>query len=85
MPAKEFTGHMRPFKTLGVPPGTCEECAVKHEPDQPHNQQSLVYQYNFYDKHGQWPKWKDAMEHCTQEVKDKWIALLKEKGVKEFE
>ena len=31
----------------GVPEGTCPECAVKHTPDQPHNRDSLFYQYHF--------------------------------------
>lgn len=79
---KEFEGHMKPWKTLKVPDGTCEECAVKHDPSQPHNQQSLVYQYNFYDKHGLWPKWEDAMAHCSDAVKAFWKKALQEKGVK---
>ena len=37
---------------LPAPKGTCPECAVKHDPDQPHNQQSLFYQYHFYHEHG---------------------------------
>jgi hypothetical protein len=81
MPIVEYTGHMKPWKTLGVPPGTCTECAVKHEPGQPHNQQSLVYQYSFYDKNGRWPTWKDAMAHCSDEVKKRWICGLKDHGV----
>lgn len=35
-----------------TPEGTCPECAVKHSPEQPHNRDSLAYQYKFYDKHG---------------------------------
>lgn len=70
------------FTLLGkTPPGTCPECAVKHDPDQPHNQQSLAYQYNFYDKHGRWPTWNDAMEHCSEEVKEYWRTALRERGV----
>lgn len=33
------------FTLLPAPRGTCEECAVAHKPDEPHNQQSLHYQY----------------------------------------
>lgn len=33
-----------------TPEGTCQECAVKHSPEQPHNRDSLAYQYKFYDK-----------------------------------
>ena len=64
-----------------TPPGTCSECAVAHDPEQPHNQQSLTYQYKFYDQHGRWPSWADAMAHCPQAVKDDWIAALKERGI----
>lgn len=70
------------FKMLPAAPGTCKECAVKHDPSQPHNQQSLHYQYYFYADHNRWPTWKDAMAHCTPQVQEKWIAGLKEKGVK---
>lgn len=81
----EFTGHMKGWKSLNVPEGTCEQCATKHDPEQPHNQQSLVYQYNFYDKNGLWPKWEDAMAHCSDDVKKFWREKLKELGVKEYQ
>ncbi|WP_195985336.1 hypothetical protein [Clostridium sp. D33t1_170424_F3] len=64
-----------------TPPGTCPECAVKHDPEQPHNRDSLCYQYKFYDQHGRWPTWADAMAHCTPEVKAIWREALKEHGV----
>ena len=53
-----------------VPEGTCTECATKHKTDQPHNRDSLYYQYNDYNKHGRWPTWKDA-----------WKQKLKEHGI----
>ena len=68
-------------KGKSTPPGTCPECAVEHPADQPHNQQSLAYQYKFYDQHGRWPTWIDAMAHCTDEVKAFWIAELCSRGV----
>lgn len=64
-----------------TPPGTCPECAVKHEPEQPHNQQSLVYQYKFYDQHGRWPTWADAMAHCPDDVKTYWKEALSKRGI----
>lgn len=70
------------FKMLPPKPDVCQECAVKHDPEQPHNQQSLYYQYAFWGEHGRWPTWMDAMAHCSEEIKTKWIAALKEKGVK---
>jgi predicted glycoside hydrolase/deacetylase ChbG (UPF0249 family) len=64
-----------------TPPGTCPECATTHDPDQPHNQQSLTYQYKFYDQHGRWPTWADAIAHCSPEVKQLWRESLKEHGI----
>ena len=64
-------------------PGTCPECAVKHEPHEPHNQQSLFYQYHFYNEHRVWPNWGDAIAHCDDVTKELWKAALIEKGVKE--
>ncbi len=61
--------------------GTCTECAVAHDPGMPHNQQSLAYQYHFYDQHGRWPTWEDAMAHCTEEVKEQWKVALRERGI----
>lgn len=70
------------FKMLPPKPDVCQVCATKHEPEEPHNQQSLYYQYYFYADNERWPTWKDAMAHCTPELQEKWIAALKEKGVK---
>ena len=70
------------FMMLGTtPPGTCPICAVKHDPALPHNQQSLAYQYKFYDEHGRWPTWNDAMAHCSDDVKELWRTALRERGV----
>lgn len=70
------------IRMLGkTPPGTCPECAAKHGPDQPHNRDSLAYQYKFYDEHGRWPTWEDAMAHCPEWIRAAWIEALREKGV----
>ena len=61
--------------------GQCPECGVKHDPADPHNAQSLAYQYDFYAKHERWPTWGDAMAHCTPETQRMWIAALEAKGV----
>ena len=55
---------------------------MEHDPRTAHNQQSMYWQYHFYGKHGRWPTWKDAMAHCTDNVKAQWIKLLAEHGVK---
>ncbi len=69
------------FTLLPAPAGTCQECAVKHQPEQPHNQQSLFYQYHFYGQHGRWPTWTDALAHCTPEVRQVWVECLAKHGV----
>jgi len=74
--------HLGNFNLLSnVASGACQECAVKHDPKMPHNQQSLFWQYKFYNKHGRWPKWEDAMAHCTDEMKECWREALRERGV----
>lgn len=64
-----------------VPEGCCLECAVKHEPEQPHNQQSLFYQYQFLEKHGRWPTWHDALRHCDPSLRERWNEELTKHGV----
>ena len=53
-------------------PGKCQACATDHEPELPHNQESLYWHYWFYGQHGRWPTWDDAMAHCFDEVRDLW-------------
>lgn len=62
-------------------PGTCPMCGVAHDPAQPHNCESLTYQYKFYDEHGRWPTWADAMAHCSPEVKEYWCKALAQHGI----
>lgn len=64
-----------------TPPGTCPLCAAAHSPNFPHNRDSLTYQYRFYDKHGRWPAWEDAMAHCSDEMKACWRQELEARGV----
>ena len=64
-----------------TPPGTCPMCAVKHPPEQPHNCNSLTYQYKFYDEHGRWPTWTDALAHCSDDIKAFWRLELEKRGV----
>lgn len=74
--------HLAPWSLLKPNPNVCQVCAVDHAPELPHNAQSLHYQYQFYDEHGRWPKWRDAMAHCSEEMKAHWIRELSAKGVK---
>lgn len=81
-PAEGFLKARHGMQILGrTPEGTCPECAVAHDPGMPHNCRSMAYQYHFYDQHGRWPTWRDAMEHCDDVIKEQWIKALQEKGV----
>lgn len=62
-------------------PDVCQACATKHDSAEPHNQQSLYYQYWFYGQHGRWPTWADALAHCDAEMRAAWTAGLAEHGV----
>lgn len=77
------SGHLGGFTLLRgkLTEGQCAECAKVHEPDLPHNQQSLFWQYSFREKNGRWPTWADAMAHCTPEMQQRWIRELATLGV----
>ena len=66
-----------------VPPtaGVCPVCAVNHGEAMPHNRDSLYYQMRFFQKHGRFPTWADAMAHCDEHTKAVWVGLLAERGV----
>jgi hypothetical protein len=72
--------HLGGFNLVGPEPGTCPECGVEHPPEQPHNQQSLFYQYKFYNDNGRWPTWADAMAHCSEDIKAFWKKELAARG-----
>lgn len=74
MKVKEFT-------LLEPAPDKCQECAVGHLPDQPHNLESLYYQFKFYKENGRCPTWKDAMAHCSPGIQEAWKKALKRYGV----
>lgn len=63
-------------------PGVCQECAVDHPPEYPHDQRSMYWQYRFYQKSGgTWPTWKDAMAHCPEPIQIHWRYELGKRGV----
>lgn len=75
-------GDLRPFRLLGKPtPDNCPVCAATHDPEQPHDQRSLYYQYYFYNQHGRFPTWADAMEHCPEDIRQFWTAELNKCGI----
>lgn len=62
-----------------LPPaeGTCPICARAHEAQQPHDAQSLYYQFRFYGVRGRWPTWADAVAHCSDVVRAHWERELR--------
>lgn len=69
---------------LTIPPpkdGACPVCGELHGRQEPHNKNSLLYQHRFRRKHGRYPTWEDAMEHCSLTVKKRFCERLKRHGV----
>ena len=73
--------HLGGFTLMPAKEGTCPECAVNHEPELPHDAKSMFYQYKFYNEHGRFPAWNDAIAHCEDDVKMLWVQSLREHGV----
>ena len=63
---------------LPPPAGHCRICAVKHEPQMPHNAQSLFFGMRFKMRYGRDGTWADAIAHCSPEVQLHWRAELKQ-------
>ena len=61
--------------------GECSQCGVVHEPDEPHDAQSLHYRYVYYSEHGRFPIWTDAIAHCAPETRELYAQALREHGV----
>ncbi len=59
----------------------CQTCAVDHEPEAPHNPDSFYWQVAFNLEHGRVPTWADALEHCAEDVREQWVAILATHGV----
>lgn len=61
--------------------GVCLECGRDHPEWAPHDRDTLQYQYRFFDEHGRWPSWEDAMAHCDEEVRAAWASELEARGI----
>lgn len=61
-------------------PDKCQQCGIKHPPEQAHDGDSLYYQYWFKKHYGRWPTWKDAIEHCPPHIKKIWEEGLRKHG-----
>lgn len=71
-----------PFAEWTVVPRVCQECAVDHSPDLPHDPESLYYRHRFRinealaGRQERWPTWSDAIAHCPADIKALWSARL---------
>jgi hypothetical protein len=78
-----------PFSHWAVLPAAsgCPECGREHELELPHDLHSLTYQYRFRSlevqagREERWPTWWDAMRHCSQDTRTRWVSALKDHGV----
>lgn len=77
----EINKEIDPLTILPPGKGLCPECAVKHDPTQPHDAQSLYYCFKFNLEKSRSPTWADAMSHCSKEVKIAWIEQLTKLGI----
>lgn len=72
---------VKPMTLLPPAPDACQVCAVKHDPAEPHDAQSLYWAVSREIAGEPAPTWTDALEHVTGELRTTWIALLAEHGV----
>lgn len=61
-----------------LPPaeGLCRICAVDHEPDRPHNPDSLFYQMRFKMRYGRGGTWADAAAHMPVEQRKRFRQVV---------
>ena len=60
-------------------PHLCQECAVQHEPTEPHNWESLFFMFYCQEK-GVPAGIAGAFAHCSAEVCDRWAKGMSEGG-----
>ena len=69
------------IKVLAPGPGVCRICAARHDPDEPHDRDSLYYQNRFRRRHKRFPTWADALSHCDETTRSAWREALIKRGV----
>lgn len=72
----EATQPQAGLKLLPPRPDVCQVCAADHRATQPHNAQSMYYQFQFKGRFGRWATWADAIAHCEADTRDRWRAEL---------
>lgn len=64
------------FMLMPPAPDLCQCCAVKHEHEMPHDATSLFYGFWFSQQFGRSPTWNDALSHCPDSIKQRWLEML---------
>jgi hypothetical protein len=67
---------MEKLTLLPPAPNKCQQCAVEHDPNEPHDATSLFYGFWFSQVYGRSPTWNDAIAHCDEATKQAWHELL---------
>lgn len=62
--------------------GACPVCGDLHDPGEPHQANSLLYQHRFRKRHGRYPRWTDAMAGCGEKVRERWRKKLLRHGIR---
>ncbi len=62
-------------------PNKCQQCAVEHDPEMPHDATSLYYGFWFTKNHGRSPTWNDAMDHCPENIKEAILGTLQQLNI----
>lgn len=78
---KHKTIELQGLRLVPPHPSKCQECAVDHEPDFPHNRDSLYYGMKFKMEHNRDPTWEDALAHCSEEMYQLWYTELATLGI----
>ena len=72
---------MEEIRITAPGPGKCPYCAAEHDKGEPHDANSLYYRNRFFKDNGRFPTWEDAMKHCDEDTRRKWIEKLKRRGI----
>jgi len=66
------------MKMMPTAPGTCIQCATRHDETYPHNYFSITYQMRFKMRHGRDATHEDTIAHLPEWQRDVWREHLKQ-------
>jgi hypothetical protein len=81
MTDKDPNVKVMPMTLLPPKKGACQECGSEHPPEFPHNPESLYWHTKRRLKGEEPPTWNDALAHCAPEIREAWVAALRERGI----